>query len=104
SIAMKGCALLALLMACGPGVRDPNGGDDDNGSNDSGIGVNECPMGNELVYTIDQNNYRISTFNPASKTFTDLGSLACPASAGGTPFSMSVDRQATAWVLYNNGE
>jgi hypothetical protein len=61
-------------------------------------------MGAELVYVIDQFNYRISTFNPQTKTFQDLGSLSCPVSNGGTPFSMSVDRQAIAWVLFTNGE
>lgn len=61
-------------------------------------------MGAELVYTIDQFNYKISTFNPANKTFTDLGSLSCPGMTGATPFSMSVDRQAIAWVLYTSGE
>jgi len=101
---MKGCALLALLIACGPGHRGPGGDDDDNPMNDGGQNANECPMGAELVYVIDQFNYRISTFNPQNKTFTDLGSLSCPAMNGATPFSMSVDRQAIAWVLYNNGE
>src|SRR5258708_2214676 len=101
---MKGCALLALLIACGPGQRGPGGDDDDNPMNDSGQNANECPMGAELVYVIDQFNSRISTFNPQNKTFADLGSLSCPAMSGATPFSMSVDRQAIAWVLYNNGE
>ncbi|HEY5923463.1 MAG TPA: hypothetical protein VIV11_17405 [Kofleriaceae bacterium] len=101
---MKGCALLALLIACGPPARNGGGDDDDDGSGtDSGLNA-ECADGTELIYTIDQFNYRISMFNPANKTFTDLGSLSCPASGGGTPFSMSVDRQANAWVLYNNGE
>jgi hypothetical protein len=36
--------------------------------------------------------------------FTDKGRLACPASGGAQPFSMSVDRQARAWVVYGNGE
>jgi hypothetical protein len=34
--------------------------------------------------------------------FTDLGKLTCQAS--GTPFSMGVDRTATAYVLYSSGE
>jgi hypothetical protein len=102
---MKGYALLALLIACGPPARNPNGGDDDDMSMiDSGTGSNGCADGTELVYVIDQFNNRISTFNPANKTFTDLGSLSCPTMGGATPFSMSVDRQANAWVLYNSGE
>lgn len=103
---MKGYALLALLIACGPPPREGSGGgdDDDMGMTDGGQNSNGCADGTELVYVIDQFNYRISTFDPASKTFQDLGSLSCPATNGGTPFSMSVDRQANAWVLYNNGE
>lgn len=36
--------------------------------------------------------------------FTDKGRLACPASGGAQPFSMSVDREAKAWVVYGNGD
>jgi hypothetical protein len=106
---------LGLVMACGPG---PRGSDDtgDDGGDDGGDdteadapgpqpdGVDgNCPQGAELVYTLDQFNARISTFDPPTGTFQDLGSLACPA-GGATPFSMSVDRQANAWVLYNSGQ
>lgn len=103
---MKGYALLALLIACGPPPRDGTGGGDDDGMSmtDGGQNSNGCADGTELVYVIDQFNYRISTFDPASKQFTDLGSLSCGAMSGATPFSMSVDRQANAWVLYNSGE
>jgi hypothetical protein len=104
---MKGSALLALaVIACGPPPRDRSGGggDDDDTSTDSGQNSDGCADGTELVYVIDQFNNRLSTFNPANKTFTDLGSLSCPTMLGATPFSMSVDRQANAWVLYNSGE
>lgn len=56
-----------------------------------------------LVYTVDSNN-TFSQFDPSTKTFTDLGQLNCPASGGATPFSMGVDRNAIAWVLYSDGE
>jgi hypothetical protein len=103
---MKGCALVALLIACGPAPRHGGGGDDDDGmtTTDGGQNNNGCAAGTELVYVIDQFNNRLSTFDPASKQFADLGSLSCPTMLGATPFSMSVDRQANAWVLYNSGE
>jgi hypothetical protein len=99
---------LAALVAGGPGPR-PHG-DDDDGDDGSGVdaggpdGGNGCADGTELIYTIDQFNARLSRFDPASRTFEDLGSLSCPATGGATPFSMSVDRQANAWVLYNSGQ
>jgi hypothetical protein len=34
----------------------------------------------------------------------DIGQLSCPAQALATPFSMGIDRNATAWVLYSSGE
>ena len=102
------CALLVAcgpwLVACGPAPRHDGTGDDDNTGPDAYVGNNGCAMGTESIYTIDQFNYRLSRFDPATKTFADLGSLACPSSGGGTPFSMSIDRQANAYVLYNTGE
>lgn len=61
-------------------------------------------MGTELIYTIDQHNKMLSQFTPATRSFLDLGALTCPAQAGATPFSMSVDRAGNAWVLYTSGE
>ncbi|NVB82641.1 MAG: hypothetical protein HOV81_29960 [Kofleriaceae bacterium] len=97
-------AALACLIACGPPSRKGGVGDDDgsNGGVDSSVTDDGCADGTELIYTIDQFNYRLSQFDPATKTFHDLGSLSCP--GGGTPFSMSVDRSGNAWVLYTTGE
>jgi len=80
------------------------GTDSNNGSNGSnGSGSDGCSDAAKLVYVVDENN-KLSQFDPTTKTFHDLGTLSCPASAGGTPFSMGVDRTATAWVLYSSGE
>ncbi|MBX3159780.1 MAG: hypothetical protein KF773_27670 [Deltaproteobacteria bacterium] len=96
----------ALLIACGPPSRDGNlgGGDDDDDGNGGPGGDGQCPAGAELVYVIDQFSHRISQFDPSTKTFVDLGQLPCQPRAGATPFSMSVDRTGTAWVLYSSGE
>ena len=40
-------------------------------------------------------------FDPETNTLTPLGILSCPTSS--SPFSMAVDRNATAWVLYQDG-
>jgi hypothetical protein len=78
------------------------------GSCDSG-----CSAESQLIYVVD-NTYRLMSFNPqnGAGAFTELGTMPCnpgtswPAwGAGtGTPFSMSVDRSARAWVLYTSGE
>ena len=106
---MRGCIcvgiFVCLVTACGPAPR-PDGDDDDDGTDANGGGdaKGDCADGTELVYTIDQFNYRFSRFDPSTKVFTDLGSLSCPSSGGGTPFSMSIDRSGVAWVLYTTGE
>jgi len=96
---------MIVLAACGPADRRPGGtGGVDGGNGDGPGGANECADGTELIYTIDQLNGKLSQFAPTTKTFHDLGALSCPASLGATPFSMSVDRTGTAWVLYSSGE
>lgn len=68
--------------------------------------VDPCPPEAKLVYTVDSDN-TFSSFDPkALKTsgspWHDLGTLNCPA-GGAAPFSMSVDRSATAWILFDDG-
>jgi hypothetical protein len=99
------------LGACGPGGRGGDDGGDDGGTTDAGNtgggdGGNNgdgCSDAAKLVYVVDQNK-KLSQFNPMTKSFTDLGTLTCPAAGGATPFSMGIDRDALAWVLYSNGE
>lgn len=107
----KAIAIGLVLAACGPGPRDPSdtpdgggggGGDGGGGGNDDGsITGDGCPDESKLVYTVDQNN-KFSQFNPATKSFTDLGTLSCSQTA--SPFSMAIARDATAWVLYDDGK
>ena len=67
--------------------------------------------GSDLIYVVDSSN-RLFSFNPrdAKYEFKQIGTLACPAGRAfdgtgkATPFSMSVDRDARAWVLYSSGE
>ncbi|MCW5808205.1 MAG: hypothetical protein KIT31_37995 [Deltaproteobacteria bacterium] len=97
-------ASLALLVACGAPPRPGGGGDDDDGP-DAAVTGNEdnCSDAAKLIYVVDSNN-TLSKFDPVQKAFNDLGRLSCPASFGATPFSMGIDRNATAWVLYSSGE
>lgn len=108
---MKSVALLLLATAaaCGPSDRTrpggngngPDGGNGGNGGSNGSGNQDGCSDSAKLVYVVDSNN-KFSQFDPASKTFTDLGSLNCPAGSA-TPFSMGVDRNTIAWVLYSDG-
>ncbi|HEU0035593.1 MAG TPA: hypothetical protein VFQ53_33510 [Kofleriaceae bacterium] len=98
-------SIALALAACGPDPRDHGNGGGDGGSGSGDGGQNgDCAEAAEFVYTIDQFTNQLSRFDPATKTFMDLGALSCPTSGGATPFSMSVDRNTVAWVLYNSGE
>ena len=105
--------LAGFLFACGPSVRgdddgtggNGNGPDAGGGGSGSGSGTgsgNEdgCSDAAKLIYVVDSNN-QLSSFDGATKMFKDLGTLSCPAASGAQPFSMAVDRNATAYVLYS---
>lgn len=59
-----------------------------------------CDERAEFVYVIDRSN-TLARFDPATLTFTNVGVIPC--AAGNRPFSMSVDQNANAWVLFNDG-
>src|SRR5262245_19460050 len=99
-----------FLFACGPSVRgddgpggtgNGNGPDAPGGGSGTGSGNEDgCSDAAKLIYVVDNNN-KLSSFDGATKTFKDLGTLSCPAASGAQPFSMGVDRNATAYVLYS---
>ncbi|HEY1551825.1 MAG TPA: hypothetical protein VGG28_28560 [Kofleriaceae bacterium] len=91
-------------VACSPGARQSPGGDDDddNGGGDGGgMGSNgsDCSDAAKLIYVVDKNNH-LAQFNPMTKAFTTLGTVSCPSS--GSPFSMAVDRNAQAYILFDD--
>ncbi len=72
--------------------------------------------GAQLIYVVDD-SYKLWSFDPTKlpgDPWMAMGDLSCPAGtalpghdpteSAATPFSMSVDRNAVAWVLYNSGE
>ena len=92
------------LAACGPASRDmgdDTGGGD--GGNGDGSNADNCSDASKLVYVVDENN-KLSKFDPMTKTFSDIGTLNCPAGILATPFSMSIDRDTNAWVLYSDSK
>jgi hypothetical protein len=99
-------ALVLLAAACGPDGRDDGSGGGGGGSGSgsgSGSGNENCSDAAKLIYTVDTTN-KFSKFDPATKSFTDLGTLNCPAPGSAQPFSMGVDRNTVAYVLYTDGK
>ena len=97
-----------LVMTCGAGQACGVGGTCERACTADGV---------DLVYVVDEAN-RLLSFDPrkldvAQDPFTLIGTLACQPQLGSvpgrtgqpvTPFSMAVDREGTAWVMYTSGE
>jgi len=105
-----GTTLVIFIAACNqanPGRTTSStgrGGTSSFGGGDMAMqgGGGDCGDAAKLVYVVDESN-TFSSFDPPTLTFTDLGTLDCPADPGDTPYSMAVDRNAQAWVLYSSG-
>ncbi len=84
----------------------PNGGTN---NDDTDINAN-CPPEARPVYVVEADELdpsaqgKLVRFDPQDQAFTEIGQLSCPAELDATPFSMSVDRDGVAWVLYSSGE
>lgn len=105
--------MLIALVACRPDTRtraDSGWGGDGDADTDSDADADprdagpesDCAYGAEWVYLVDA-GYNLIRFQPDDLTLTPIGHLDCPGAGMGTPFSMSVDRNGFAWVLYNGG-
>lgn len=102
-----------MCVACGNGAEcvsgacvPPDGGMTLLPPGDGGL--DDCSDAAKLIYVIDQNR-TLASFNPrnigtSADPFTDLGRVSCPSTSGAEPFSMAVDRTATAWIIYDSGE
>jgi hypothetical protein len=76
-----------------------------NGRCSGGKCVDTCAVKDvELIYVVDSDNI-LQSFDPRrlpGDPFRKVGTLACDRTA--TPFSMAIDRNGIAWVLYNSGK
>jgi hypothetical protein len=61
-----------------------------------------CTVASQWIYTV-QDDGTFAKFDPQTLTFTNIGTLSCPDPGGLGPFSMAVDQNAVAWVLYGDG-
>lgn len=73
-------------------------------SGSTGSGTSECSEASKLVYVVGTGN-ELYSFSPPTLTFKQIGSINCVAQGGlGTPFSMAVARDGTAYVLFDDGK
>ena len=83
----------------GGGFDPPDaGGEEDTGVVNSG----DCPDRSKQVYVLAADT-TLLRFYPDTLQLTPVGKIKCPQPGGGEPFAMSIDRNATAWVLYKKG-
>jgi hypothetical protein len=66
-----------------------------------GGSATSCATETQFVYTLTADN-SLYRFDPPSLTFTLIGVLDCPNTLA-TPYSMAVDRNATAWSVFTDG-
>lgn len=79
------------------------GGSTAMGGFDAGTGGGfDCVAAAKLVYVVGSGN-QLYSFEPSTLAFTQIGYLDCK-SNGAHPFSMGVDHNAVAWVLYDDGK
>jgi hypothetical protein len=63
-----------------------------------------CAANTELIYLLDA-GARLYSFDPRTIALTELGRFTCPLeNEGASPYSMAVDRNGRAWVLFDSGE
>jgi hypothetical protein len=80
------------------------GGFSPSSTNSTGSGSADCSEAAKLVYVVGKNN-ELYSFSPASLQFTPIGIIDCTGQgAFGQPFSMAVDRNGTAWVLFDDSQ
>jgi hypothetical protein len=68
------------------------------------VGVVDCQdAGITYVYLISSEN-ELLRFYPPDLSVTSIGTIDCPTTSPSNPFSMAVDRQGVAYVVFGNGE
>ncbi len=65
--------------------------------------VNCEEAGISYIYVISAGD-ELLRFSPPDLSFTSIGTIECPSASGATPFSMAVDRQGVAYVVFSDGE
>jgi hypothetical protein len=97
--ARTGLALEAGDDAAGAAGQTQGGG----GASPGKVSKLGCSDASAKVIYLVSNDGRYFSFDPDAFQITPLGVLPCPAINGAGPFSMAVDRKATAYVVYSDG-
>jgi hypothetical protein len=92
----------AGASSSGSGTSTTSGDVFDAGTTTSSGSGGGCSDAAKLVYLIGSDN-ALYSFDPPSLTTQLKGVISCPGAGGATPFSMAVDRQGVAWVLFSDG-
>ncbi|MFO0587153.1 MAG: hypothetical protein U0441_06435 [Polyangiaceae bacterium] len=77
------------------------GGIDTGGAAGGPSGCDDATKGN--IYILGQDK-QFAKFDPQTSAFNVMGTLNCPGEDFQSTFSMSVDRQGIAWVLFQDGQ
>ncbi len=86
----------------GSGASGGSGGGDILTGTDTGTGPGtSCSEASQYVYVLSDEN-ELFSFRPDLKEFTKIGQLGCNTAM--LPNSMAIDRDATAWVNYVEGD
>lgn len=126
-LTLAGLALSASVMGCATGSILPEASSGGVGGSTSSTGGGEpvltgaggagggsqswngfpssgqaCSAPTQYVYLVDTES-GFWRFWPPTLEMTRMGTLSCPDESGGGPYSMAVDRQGKAWILYRNG-
>ncbi len=106
-------ASVVTVAACGArtGLRvdetraEPvDAGPDVEGPDAPNVVTPDCEeAGVSYIYLISSEN-ELLRFYPPDLSITTIGTLECPLNAPGAPFSMAVNRQGIAFVLFSSGE
>lgn len=59
-----------------------------------------CTEAGQYIYTVDGDG-RFARFAPRTLAYLDIAQLRCPTTS--TPFSMNVDQNAIAWIIFADG-
>jgi hypothetical protein len=121
---MRAIVAMMVLSACSAQTHDSvttdaqgndSAGGGGGGGGDGAQASNCTADGVDLIYVVDEQKDLLS-FDPRllpGNPFVKIGTLACQTTGNAiqkgaattpVPFSMSIDRDGVAWVLYNNGQ